>query len=297
MEYITTPAAAERNAAAQMRALGYDDAEAVTAGPDGGIDVRSSRAVGQVKFRGANASRPELQNLYGARGRAHGKELWFFAATGYTAGAVICGDELQMLLFTYEPHGELKPANVHAQRKLQSIADARTAAAALAARSAREAKEQSIADAKTAAAAVAARSARRAEEQAAVEAENERRRTDAQDEARVAAQFKVPSTSTEHSKRPPRSIRMTPSGSIPTAELLNAQRAQDAFEARSSTPGPNVGPGIFAVIAGAIPAYLGWLCFAHRSGHVILWILLVALWFIAGLLWSVAISFFVKAAR
>lgn len=81
MEYITTPAAAELNAAQQMRALGYSDAVAVPGGPDGGIDVRSSRAVAQVKWRAGQVGRPEVQRLYGARAHEQHKEMWFFAAS------------------------------------------------------------------------------------------------------------------------------------------------------------------------------------------------------------------------
>ena len=121
MEFIRTPAQAECNAAARMRELGYHDAVAVPAGPDGGIDVRSTHAVGQVKFRGASASRPELQNLYGARGTSHEKEMWFFAASGYTKSAVDYADSVGMLLFTYEPTGELSSANSHAYAKLYAI--------------------------------------------------------------------------------------------------------------------------------------------------------------------------------
>ncbi|MDV7091081.1 hypothetical protein [Rhodococcus opacus] len=49
MEYITTPEAAELNAAARMRELGYPDARVTGRGADGGVDVVSDRAVAQVK--------------------------------------------------------------------------------------------------------------------------------------------------------------------------------------------------------------------------------------------------------
>lgn len=133
MEYIRTPAQAELNAANQMRTLGYDDATAVPGGADGGIDVRSSRAVAQVKWRGAQVTRPELQNLYGARGLDHHKELWFFAASGYTKTAIDYANLVEMALHTYEPSGFLQPINRHATSKILEVEKARAAAAAVAA--------------------------------------------------------------------------------------------------------------------------------------------------------------------
>ena len=297
MEYITSPAQAERNAATQMRALGYHDAVAVPAGPDGGIDVQSSRAVGQVKFRGASVSRPELQNLYGARGLSHEKELWFFAATSYTAGAIACGDELGMFLFTYEPHGELKPVNGHARRKLATIAAQR--AEAKRAAQEREAERE--------------RAARAAEERAAAKAEAARAAaaSRAADAARAAAATRADAAAKKESakptapERPPRPMRMEPTTAADTPAMVRAQRAQDAFEAQEARRAkglpvgvrPNVGPGVFGVLSGSIPAWLGWLCFEHRSGHVIVWILLVILWSCTALLWGLAASFFAQAVK
>lgn len=68
MQYITTPHQAELNAADKMKSWGFTDAVATTGGTDGGIDVRSSRALAQVKWKGGAAGRPEMQQLYGVRG-------------------------------------------------------------------------------------------------------------------------------------------------------------------------------------------------------------------------------------
>ncbi|MGY1580899.1 restriction endonuclease [Streptomyces sp. MN13] len=71
---------AERNAAAWMRHWGYHDAAARPGGADGGVDVRSARALGQVKFQAHAVGRPELQRLFGARGRHMDRQLLFLPA-------------------------------------------------------------------------------------------------------------------------------------------------------------------------------------------------------------------------
>ncbi|WP_411157656.1 restriction endonuclease [Nocardia puris] len=62
--YIRTPQEAERNAAARMREMGFADAAVTAGGADGGVDVRASRAIAQVKWRGGMVSRPEVQKLF-----------------------------------------------------------------------------------------------------------------------------------------------------------------------------------------------------------------------------------------
>ncbi|NKS29258.1 restriction endonuclease [Rhodococcus hoagii] len=111
MEYITTPHAAERNAAARMRDLGFADARVTTGGSDGGIDVRSRDAIAQVKWKGGVTGRPDLQNLYGARGRSHDLRMLFFAASGYSQHAIDYAEYTEICLFTYDPIGQLTPAN------------------------------------------------------------------------------------------------------------------------------------------------------------------------------------------
>lgn len=85
---VTTPKQAELNAAEKMVAWGYLDAVSPMQGADGGIDVRSTKALAQVKFRGHQAGRPEIQNLYGARAGETSKALLFFDFKGYTPQAV-----------------------------------------------------------------------------------------------------------------------------------------------------------------------------------------------------------------
>ncbi|MGW5074009.1 restriction endonuclease [Rhodococcus sp. NPDC004095] len=120
MEYITTAEAAEKNAALRMREMGFTDAKVTNAGSDGGIDVRSKRALAQVKWQGAQVGRPAVQQLYGARGSRHEVELFFFAATGYSQHAVQYADECEIKLFTFDPLGVTTPANRAARLFLQA---------------------------------------------------------------------------------------------------------------------------------------------------------------------------------
>lgn len=116
MQYIRTFDQAEQNAALQMRALGYTDARVTPPGADKGIDVLSSTAVAQVKWRGAQVSRPDLHRLYGARGSRHHLDMLFFAASKYSGPAIEYANGVDIALFVYSPTGELDPVNRSAQR-------------------------------------------------------------------------------------------------------------------------------------------------------------------------------------
>lgn len=107
--------AAENSAAQHMRALGYSDAKVTPRGTDGGIDGVSSKAIAQVKWHIAPTGRPDVQKLYGARGRRHDLEMLFFSASGYTAQAVVCANELEVALFTIDQNNGLTPRNKPAQ--------------------------------------------------------------------------------------------------------------------------------------------------------------------------------------
>ncbi|MGF0248601.1 restriction endonuclease [Rhodococcus erythropolis] len=114
MQYITTPYPAELNAADKMKSWGFTDAVATTGGADGGIDVRSSRALAQVKWKGGAAGRPEMQQFYGARGTDTKKALFFFAASSCSKATIAYADEVCIGLFTYDPVGEMTAVNAHA---------------------------------------------------------------------------------------------------------------------------------------------------------------------------------------
>lgn len=120
MDYITTPHQAELNAADQMKRWGFLDAVATTGGSDGGIDVRSSRALAQVKWKSGVTGRPDVQNLVGARGNGT-QQLIFFSASGYSQQAINYADEMHVLLMTYDPLGEVEGVNQAAKRFLASV--------------------------------------------------------------------------------------------------------------------------------------------------------------------------------
>lgn len=120
MPFITTPHQAELNAQDQMRSWGFADAVATTGGADGGLDVRSSRALAQVKWKGGVTGSPDVQRLMGAR--ANGTQLlFFFAASGYSDQAVKYADEVGMMLMTYDPLGAVEGVNQPAKQFLATV--------------------------------------------------------------------------------------------------------------------------------------------------------------------------------
>ena len=119
MPFIRSAYDAELNAMEQMRRLGHLDAEVSPVGPDGGIDVRSSSAIAQVKWRGGQTSRAEVQNLFGARANNHHLDMLFFSAAGYSKKAIEYADEVSILLFTYDPDGEICPVNPVAAERIK----------------------------------------------------------------------------------------------------------------------------------------------------------------------------------
>lgn len=121
MRFIRSAHEAELNAAEKMREMGYTDAVAMPAGPDGGIDVKSSRAIAQVKWRGGQTGSPDIQNLFGARGTNQDVDMLFFSAAGYSKSAQRYADDLGVMLFTYDPDGSVVPENSLAE-KLMSFA-------------------------------------------------------------------------------------------------------------------------------------------------------------------------------
>jgi len=117
---------AELLAAAYMRWLGYADAEAnvgAANSTDGGVDVRSSGAMAQVKCMltsGGIVGRTLLAQLAGdalAQPGGRGKRLFFFAGTtnGFTPEAMVYAETAAlvwpMALFTFDREGCVKPAN------------------------------------------------------------------------------------------------------------------------------------------------------------------------------------------
>jgi hypothetical protein len=99
-----------------MRHWGYEDARAHPGGADGGVDVRSARALGQVKYQGSAVGRPELQRLFGARGRATDKQLLFFTGSSYAGTAIEYAAENGVALFVYGLDGSMTAVNAPARR-------------------------------------------------------------------------------------------------------------------------------------------------------------------------------------
>lgn len=102
---------AEDNAASWMRFWGYRDATVTPNGSDAGIDVRSRKAIAQVKYEAHNVGRPALQRLVGSRGRG-AEELLFFTGAGYSKAAI-----------EYAHHMPAKQPNEHGKRPRTSGAD------------------------------------------------------------------------------------------------------------------------------------------------------------------------------
>ena len=122
MNYITDPHTAELNAAEKMRLWGFVDAVSTTGGSDGGLDVRSSRALAQVKWKGGVTGRPDIQNLYGARG-AGTEQLFFFSASGYSDQAIEYADQVGIMLMTYDPLGAVEGVNQAARQFLAAVGE------------------------------------------------------------------------------------------------------------------------------------------------------------------------------
>lgn len=110
---------AEINAATWMRHWGHADAAVTSGGPDGGVDVRSSRALAQVNCLAAAVGRPDLQRLAGAGVGEPDKALFFFSGSDYTATAREYADATGMALFAYSFDGSMEPLSASARRVMQ----------------------------------------------------------------------------------------------------------------------------------------------------------------------------------
>jgi hypothetical protein len=112
---IRTYRDAETSAAAWMRWMGWGDAAVTQTGPDGGVDVIATRAVGQVKAHVNPIGRPEVQQLHGCA-VAMKRDSAFFCLGGYTPQAVGWADSVEMPLFRFDLSGEPEPVNGTARR-------------------------------------------------------------------------------------------------------------------------------------------------------------------------------------
>lgn len=110
---------AEHNAAVVLRRLGFGDAYSTPIGTDGGVDVRGSLVVAQVKAEVLPVGRPVVQQLYGCAA-AERKSAAFFALGGYQDGALAWATGLlDYALFRFDLSGDVEPVNSVAVQWLQ----------------------------------------------------------------------------------------------------------------------------------------------------------------------------------
>jgi hypothetical protein len=88
-----------------MRWLGYLDAELTNEGADGGVDVRSKRAIGQVKMHSNGVRRSDIQALVGEA--AVQKRTPLFFAMNYSKEAITWSNENAISIFKFSRSGEV----------------------------------------------------------------------------------------------------------------------------------------------------------------------------------------------
>lgn len=117
---VRTNAEAELSAAQLMREWGYLDATALPGGPDGGIDVYSSRAYAAVSWGGDPVTATEVESLYSGRGLGR-RDLLYFSGAPYADSALIYADSAGVALFTIDSAGKAEPINSSAKAVLAGI--------------------------------------------------------------------------------------------------------------------------------------------------------------------------------
>lgn len=115
MRLIKTPRDAELNARDWMIYLGFSDARATPVGRDKGVDVTSSRAIGQVKFKGVKTSMDDIKLLH-STSILLAKRALFFSLGGYTQPALEFADQVQIALFEFDYQGAIKSINSSAKK-------------------------------------------------------------------------------------------------------------------------------------------------------------------------------------
>jgi hypothetical protein len=87
-----------------MRWLGYVDAELTNEGADGGVDVRSQGAIGQVKMHSNGVRRPDIQALVGEAGK---NRTPLFFAMNYSKEAITWSNERNIAIFKFSRNGDV----------------------------------------------------------------------------------------------------------------------------------------------------------------------------------------------
>lgn len=93
---------AEEFACKWMVKNGYRDAVVTAAGPDGGVDIRARKAVGQVKHHAKPVGLAEVQRLAGIA-RPERKKALLFSASGVTAAALTWARKNDIECYAYPP--------------------------------------------------------------------------------------------------------------------------------------------------------------------------------------------------
>lgn len=113
---LRTPDDAEVAAAEWLRHWGFRDVEAFPGGgPDGGVDLRGSGIVGQVKATRTPVGRPVVQQIFGIAA-AEGATAVVFSLSGYSSEAVGWADRTGVMLFVFDLQGRPSAANWAASR-------------------------------------------------------------------------------------------------------------------------------------------------------------------------------------
>ena len=100
---------AEQVAQEWMVYFGFTDAKQTGGSSDEGIDIRSSRAVAQVKFHGSNTPRTVIQLLHSALTKE--KKIGICFSLGYRSTAIDFANEQKIALFQFDLQGVPTPIN------------------------------------------------------------------------------------------------------------------------------------------------------------------------------------------
>lgn len=117
---IRGPRDAEKVACAWMQDNGFPDAHLTSRGPDGGVDVRSSHAIAQVKADMAPIGAEAIQRLVGIA-NVDGCKPLFFSLAGYTRSARDFAERAQVPLFGFDYQSEVEALNQYA-KQMNSLA-------------------------------------------------------------------------------------------------------------------------------------------------------------------------------
>jgi hypothetical protein len=115
--YVVDAHAFEKYMAEWMRWLGWDDAKAMPVGPDEGIDVQATGALGQAKHWDHQVGIEEVQRHNGVCDGIQKYGRVFLSKSGYTPQAIKWANDRDLPLFEMENKAGSKTAGVVASTK------------------------------------------------------------------------------------------------------------------------------------------------------------------------------------